>query len=277
MALPGDEQGMSKHRASVFTRVTILCGAAMLMAAGCGPSSETDAGAPADAGADAAPVTPCAADSECADGTFCSDWRCSPGGAGADARGCIDRGAPCSATETCDEAADMCVAADCTVPDRDGDGHDAIACGGGDCDDEDANRNPGAAEVCDAAGVDEDCRPETLGDTDADGDGHISAECCNGAMCGADCNDDDALVNPAVGEVCNGVDSDCSGAVDDELPDAPLCPGGTCSAARCSFTRFDRVFGGDGFNFAGALDTDARGNLYVGGIFQPGSDFGGGP
>src|SRR5512143_1962870 len=53
--------------------------------------------------------------------------------------------------------------------DADGDGHGAISCGGDDCDDADANRYPGNAEVCDAAGVDDDCDPATLG-PDADHD-----------------------------------------------------------------------------------------------------------
>jgi hypothetical protein len=36
-----------------------------------------------------------------------------------------------------------------------------------------------------------------------------------------DCDDTDAEVNPDAREVCNGVDDDCSGVVDDEAIDAP--------------------------------------------------------
>ncbi len=77
--------------------------------------------------------------------------------------------------------------------DRDGDGHVALECGGDDCDDDDASRYPGNTEVCDASGHDEDCDPATLAgggsggrrpagvpaDGDEDGDGFISAQCCN--------------------------------------------------------------------------------------------------
>lgn len=63
--------------------------------------------------------------------------------------------------------------------DADGDGADSVATGGSDCDDNDARRYPGAAEICDALGVDEDCDLSTGGDRDADGDGEISAMCFN--------------------------------------------------------------------------------------------------
>ncbi|MCC7538518.1 MAG: hypothetical protein IT379_19995, partial [Deltaproteobacteria bacterium] len=57
-----------------------------------------------------------------------------------------------------------------TAPDRDGDGDRAIACGGADCDDNDPQRSSRMDEVCDAENVDEDCDPDTVGDTDADND-----------------------------------------------------------------------------------------------------------
>jgi len=177
----------------------------------------------------------------------------------------------------CDEAGDVCVPVDCTDPDVDGDGHQAVACGGADCDDTDATVNPGVEEICDLAGVDEDCNPDTLGDTDVDGDGHVSDACCNGLSCGTDCDDSDASIHPAIGESCDGVDNNCSGASDEETPDAPLCPGGTCSGGRCAFRAFDRAIGSTGFNLVNSVDTDAAGNLYLAGIFQTGSDFGRGP
>ena len=67
----------------------------------------------------------------------------------------------------------------CATPDRDGDGHRAIECGGDDCDDDDPGRYPGRPEVCDAAGHDEDCDPRTAGFKDDDGDGFVDAECRN--------------------------------------------------------------------------------------------------
>jgi len=48
---------------------------------------------------------------------------------------------------------------------------------------------------------------------DADGDGYDSPE---------DCNDHDATVNPNVGEICNGVDDDCDGEVDDHPTDGTV-------------------------------------------------------
>lgn len=61
--------------------------------------------------------------------------------------------------------------------DRDGDGAQAMRCGGDDCDDNNPNRFPGNIEICDAAGIDEDCDATTVGDLDSDGDGFISPLC----------------------------------------------------------------------------------------------------
>jgi hypothetical protein len=96
--------------------------------------------------------------------------------------------------------------------DEDGDGVASVSCGGRDCDDANAERYPGATEVCDDD--DEDCDDATVG-TDGDGDGFVSAACCNGAMnCGADCDDTRGGVFPGAVEVCNGVDDDCNGLLD---------------------------------------------------------------
>ena len=137
----------------------------------------------------------------------------------ADARGCLLGESPCP--DRCDEDADRCDEAEC--PDVDGDGVTDAACGGTDCDDEDARRFPGNTEVCDADGRDEDCDPSTLG-PDEDDDGYVSTACCNlgadGALrCGLDCNDGRGGVNPEAIDGCNGgVDDDCDGRVD-EAPD----------------------------------------------------------
>jgi hypothetical protein len=48
---------------------------------------------------------------------------------------------------------------------------------------------------------------------DADGDGYASED---------DCNDDNAAVNPAANEICDGLDNDCDGSVDEDATDATL-------------------------------------------------------
>lgn len=63
--------------------------------------------------------------------------------------------------------------------DEDGDGAASIETGGNDCDDQDRTRYPGAPEVCDAHGKDEDCDFATVGSRDLDGDGHVDDACFN--------------------------------------------------------------------------------------------------
>jgi hypothetical protein len=64
---------------------------------------------------------------------------------------------------------------------------------------------------------------------DADGDGATASACG-----GDDCDDGDAAIHAGAIEACDGVDNDCSGAADDDLPttacSAPLvCVGGACA------------------------------------------------
>jgi hypothetical protein len=75
-----------------------------------------------------------------------------------------------------------------------------------DCDDSDANINPGATEGCD--GVDNDCNDEIDEGFDVDVDGYKT--------CTGDCNDNNPTVNPGASEIsCNGKDDDCNPATPD--------------------------------------------------------------
>jgi hypothetical protein len=145
----------------------------------------------------------------CDDGLFCNGPEtCDP------VTGCVAGSPPCG-TEMCDEDTDRC-ASECGVDaDMDGDGEESVMCGGDDCDDSDDGVFPGATEICDPDGVDEDCNPLTVGTLDNDGDGVVSSACCNGDECGPDCDDGNGNVAPGQTEACNGTDDDCDGSVDE--------------------------------------------------------------
>lgn len=116
--------------------------------------------------------------------------------------------------------------------DLDRDGREALACGGDDCDDEDADVAPGKDEVCDL--VDQDCDgavdegaidleqwyPD--GDGDGFGDAGAGVRVCSkpgGAVAwiadGTDCDDTDERINPGAFEVCDdGIDNNCNRRLD---------------------------------------------------------------
>ena len=116
-----------------------------------------------------------------------------------------------------------------SVGDVDQDGYDAPD----DCDDGDAAVNPSVTEVCDA--VDNNCNGDVDGDAtdfgtfyvDTDGDGYgVDAGVVNAcaapagtAAIAGDCDDDNAAVNPGFAELCDLIDNDCDGAVDDSPVD----------------------------------------------------------
>ncbi len=132
-------------------------------------------------------------------------------------------------------ACDRIAAEESAGPPVDGDGDGYY--GDGDCDDQNANLSPVAAERCD--GYDNDCDGLIDDDpvdgllwyADADGDGFGSIDYVV-VRCeeepgfvdnGADCQDALAGVNPGADEVCDGIDNDCDGAADEpEAVDAPL-------------------------------------------------------
>ena len=105
---------------------------------------------------------------------------------------------------------------------------------GTDCDDTNALVFPEAEELCNLA--DDDCNGIVDDDyalnattwyPDADGDGFgdalAPAMACDAladhVTDGSDCDDADAAVNPAATEMCNGVDDDCDGELDEDDAD----------------------------------------------------------
>ncbi len=101
---------------------------------------------------------------------------------------------------------------------------------GGDCDDTNAAINPGAPEACNE--IDDNCNAQTdeglpaftyYADADSDGFGDPSGvlnTCETSAPAGYvdnndDCDDTDAIANPSNTEVCNGVDDNCDGQIDE--------------------------------------------------------------
>ena len=132
-------------------------------------------------------------------------------------RGRHDAGRNPDRPEICGNGIDEdCDGADleCDPRDLDGDGHVGVAGGGRDCDDTNPLVYPGAPERC-GDGIDGDC----LGgdepcDADFDGDGF---------NVGSDCNDRDPNVHPPTDpdvdlEVCDLIDNDCDGLVDEGNP-----------------------------------------------------------
>lgn len=146
-------------------------------------------------------------------GTDCDDGDGASHGAGVE----VCDGADNDCDGKVDDADDSLVGA-IWYPDSDGDGFGSEAGGkvyctapagwvkvSGDCDDTLAKAFPGAEETC-ADSVDLNC-DGSVGDADADADGVKACE---------DCDDSDPGRRPDAVEVCNQVDDDCDGLVDDE-------------------------------------------------------------
>jgi hypothetical protein len=152
--------------------------------------------------------------------------------------------------DDCDGGVDEADAVDAVLwlADADGDGYcdptrTRLSCGAQpgwvregaevDCDDADMAVHPGAPERCN--GLDDDCDGQIDGedavdvltwyrDADADGFGDpsitlLACEAPEGFIppgADADCDDGQAAVHPAAQELCDGVDNDCDGVVDED-------------------------------------------------------------
>lgn len=152
--------------------------------------------------------------------------------------------------EVCDEVDNNCdgnVDEDITVPhylDSDGDGFGDVSSfqescepvdghveNADDCDDEDPGINPDADELCDD--IDHNCDGSlTDGAVDADtwyydsdsdgfgseGENQISCEVPDGYTDNtSDCDDTNRIFNPDAPEICDGLDNDCDGDVDEDV------------------------------------------------------------
>jgi len=162
-------------------------------------------------------------------------------------------------------------------PDADGDSFARSA----DCNDEDPNTYPGAAERCD--GLDNDCDTRVDEDfaqvhyLDSDGDGYgdleqpvNTCEPTDSLVANAeDCDDDDPAKNPEAEETCNGIDDDCDGNVDEGFDQdndgVTLC--GNCTdvpeGERCEYDCNDEdptIYGGAD-ELCDGLDNDCDGFL----------------
>lgn len=146
-------------------------------------AAAADARGADDSGADAAGCGPCD------DAIACTDDSCGTSGA------CVHRPnhATCGGTMYCDATSGCAGAAVC------GDASDCHA--------------PDACVIASCDTTSATCRFASR-DADADGDPPL-------ACGGGDCNDADPAVSSAAIEVCDGVDQDCDGMVDES--DQPLC------------------------------------------------------
>jgi hypothetical protein len=115
---------------------------------------------------------------------------------------------------------------DTSASDSDGDGYTSLE----DCDDNDASINPGADESCN--GLDDDCDGDIdegmtgtyYADEDGDGfgDNGVYTDACEATTgwvpIAGDCDDANPAIYPDSEELCDGLDNDCDGVVDNGLP-----------------------------------------------------------
>ncbi len=166
-----------------------------------------------------------------------------------DCDGIRDDGNLCPSGYTCSPTAKTCVlqvGGGCTDSDNDTYSINGGNCGTIDCNDNNANINPGATEICgngideDCSGADLTCPPNTITyycDTDRDGfKNKIASGTCNQGSTGCpplgcistqgnDCNDNNDAINPTEDEICDdNIDNDCDDDVDDDDSECYIPP-----------------------------------------------------
>jgi len=112
--------------------------------------------------------------------------------------------------------------------------------GGNDCDDTNSQVRPGKTEICDD--FDNNCNGQTDEQCDKDGDTYCDvlkavvgkpAACSNG---GGDCDDTKNTINPGAPELCDGIDNNCAGGIDETCKDDDkdgYCTGASPVSAGC--------------------------------------------
>lgn len=116
---------------------------------------------------------------------------------------------------------------------------DGYVSNNGDCNDNDPNINPNASELCNE--MDDDCDgvidDNTVGEIDwyqdADGDGYgdpsQSVRACISPLGyvadDTDCDDNNPNIHPYKVELCNGIDEDCDGVIDEGCSELEDCDG----------------------------------------------------
>jgi len=161
------------------------------------------------------------------------------------------RAIPCETDSNCAgsfECTDgWCVTEECgPIEDEDSDGFVGVACGGPDCDDDDPDVNPGAAEGGDGEsdptcrdGVDNDCDGREDTSDDDCGPCTADADCEDGSPCTADtCSRGDCLSAPVDGVECDDGDACTTGDTCDLVicrGDPISCDDGLdCTADECA-------------------------------------------
>ncbi len=95
-----------------------------------------------------------------------------------------------------------------------------------DCDDSNDAIHPDATEVCDSDDNNCDGANNEGLTFDTDTDGYTTPDSCEGSK--DDCDDNDADINPGATEVCDNIDNNCDGSIDESLTQNCPLQAGVC-------------------------------------------------